>query len=237
MRRDSTELSTCYVGIGFYRDATGAHLDTAVAQVFNQRGDGVVVRGGVAALDKDDRQPHLNAEDANHLLHTALQAFRREHKTLPARCVVHKTSSHSPDEITGFQAAADAADLHSLELLWITRSEHLRLFRPGNNPPLRGTLLRTITDRAVLYTRGTVPFYACYPGMYVPSPLGLRIAQADRNPRALAEEVLALTKMNWNQTQLDARDPITLRTSAQVGGILRLLPQGATINGSYAYYM
>ena len=57
-RRDS-DLSTCYVGVSFYRTTDGEELHTAVAQVFNERGDGVVVRGGTAKISKADRRPHL----------------------------------------------------------------------------------------------------------------------------------------------------------------------------------
>ncbi|WP_327007975.1 hypothetical protein OHA72_12265 [Dactylosporangium sp. NBC_01737] len=36
-------------------------LETSVAQVFNQRGDGVIVRGAPATVSRHDRQPHLGA--------------------------------------------------------------------------------------------------------------------------------------------------------------------------------
>lgn len=39
VRRDS-DLPTCYVGVSFYRTTDGEELHTAVAQVFNERGDG-----------------------------------------------------------------------------------------------------------------------------------------------------------------------------------------------------
>lgn len=47
-----------------------------------------------------------------------------------------------------------------------------------------------------------------------------RLVETESSPEHLAEELLALTKMNWNQTQLDARMPITLRTADRVGEIL-----------------
>ena len=50
-RRDS-DLSACYIGVSFYRTADGEELYTAVAQVFNERDDGVVVRGGTAKISK-----------------------------------------------------------------------------------------------------------------------------------------------------------------------------------------
>ena len=59
--------------------------------------------------------------------------------------------------------------------------------------------------------------------MYIPSPLPFRLVETESSPEYLADELLALTKMNWNQTQLDARQPITIRTADQVGEILRHL--------------
>ena len=48
---------------------------------------------------------------------------------------------------------------------------------------------------------------------------------------------MALTKLNWNQTRLDGREPITLRTAGRVGGILRYLDPDDAVAASYAYYM
>jgi hypothetical protein len=72
-------------------------------------------------------------------------------------------------------------------------------------------------------------------GLYVPHPLLLRAAGA---PTALlATGVLALSKMSWNNAQLDERDPLTLRTAHRVGAILRHAPSEAQIATRYAYYM
>jgi hypothetical protein len=54
---------------------------------------------------------------------------------------------------------------------------------------------------------------------------------------ALAEEILALTKMNWNNTQFDNSMPITVRAARQVGAILKYLDRTSTTPTSYAYYM
>ena len=50
---------------------------TSVAQVFNERGEGLVVPGGNAQQDKDDRSPHLSSADASQLLADALAIRRR----------------------------------------------------------------------------------------------------------------------------------------------------------------
>jgi hypothetical protein len=198
---------------------------------------GVIVRGAPARVSRNDRQPHLARSDAESLLTEALRRYRSEHGHLPARVVLHKTSSYQPEEITGFRAAADNADITTLEMLWLPASDPARLFRPAEHPPLRGTLLSIDDQRHVLYTRGSVPFYGTYPGMYIPSPLPFRCVETESSPGYLADELLALTKMNWNQTQLDARQPITIRTADQVGEILRHLGPHDRPQGRYAFYM
>jgi hypothetical protein len=73
--------------------------------------------------------------------------------------------------------------------------------------------------------------------MYIPCPIGIRPVTPTRNPRELAAEVLALTKMNWNQTRLDGRLPVTLRTANQVKSVLRLCPSDQAVATRYAHYM
>ncbi len=160
-----------------------------------------------------------------------------EHHHLPARVVLHKTSSYTDDEIAGFRAAAGHADADMLEMLWLPADDPVRLFRSAAHPPLRGTLLSVNDQRHILYTRGSVPFYGTYPGMYIPSPLPFRLVETESSPEYLADEMLALTKMNWNQTQLDGRQPITIRTADRVGEILRHLGPNDRPQGRYAYYM
>jgi hypothetical protein len=237
LRRASTDLATCFVGISFYRAAASDNLDTAVAHIFNERGDGVIVRGGTAHVSRDDRQPHLLAADANALLLNALAVYKREHRTLPARVAIHKSSRFTTEETEGFSAAADDRELHALDLIWITNSEDALIFRPGAAPPLRGTFMSLGSSEHLLYTKGSVGFYSTYPGMYVPRPVGLRPARLTISPRELAIEILALSKMNWNQSRLDGRYPITLQTAEQVKHILRFCDPSIEIATRYAQYM
>jgi hypothetical protein len=237
MPRHSTDLPTCYVGVSFYRTPDGEELHTAVAQVFNERGDGVVVRGGTAKISKTDRQPHLTDSDARKLLGDALAEYRRTHGHQPARIVLHKTSRFTAQEIGGFRGAVDDRDIDFLELLWIQRRAAPHLFRTGQLPPLRGTSVQLDERSLLLYTRGSIPYFRTYPGMYVPQPLLIRPATDGTDLRSAAIDVLAMSKMNWNNTRLDERDPLTLRTASRVGAILKHVPQDAQIATRYAYYM
>ncbi|AYG02342.1 argonaute/piwi family protein [Gryllotalpicola protaetiae] len=237
MTRASEDLTSCFVGVAFYRDSAGDTLQTSVAQVFNQRGDGVIVRGAPARQSRDDRQPHLTENDAKGLLTQSLASYRREHRTMPARVMLHKTSSFTDAEQRGFRAAAVDDHIDLLELVWLPRGDSVRLFRRGEFPPLRGTMLSLSEQRHVLYTRGSVPLYKTYAGMYVPSPLPFRLVDTESSAEEIGTELLTLSKMNWNATQMDGRLPITIRTAESIGGILKHLSPGETPAPRYAYYM
>ena len=235
--RSYADTTTCYLGISFYRSANQQSVHTSVAQLFNEKGEGMVVSGGPAAVLKDDRAPHLSEADSHDLVTRALDAYRSEHLTFPARLVVHKSSRFTAEERAGIEEAAEDARVDLVELVWVSRQHPIRLFRHGERPPLRGTMLSLSRDRLLLYTKGSISFYGTYPGMYIPTPLLLRPVEGTVDPGRLAAETLSLTKLNWNQSQLDGHLPITLQASAKVRAILRHLPvEGATAR-QYAHYM
>jgi len=236
--RDPRRRTRCYVGVSFTRADDDSQLHTSVAQVFNELGDGVIVRGALARRSGDDKQPHLAEVDARELLDGALRRYREEHGTAPADITVHKTSSFDQHETRGFLAAADTANLHSCDLVWVTDAEDAFMIRGASNyPPMRGTLLSLDEGHHALYTHGSVPYYKTYPGMYIPRPLGVRVADSDRSVEDIASEILALSKLNWNRARLDARKPITLLTARRVGEVLRHVPEEVAPATRYAYYM
>lgn len=234
--RDPDALTTCYVGVSFYESLDKTRLLTSLAQVFNERGDGVVVRGGAAQVAKDDRQPHLDEAGADNLLAIALDAYEREHRTSPARIVLHKSSLFNEHERSGFTGALKARRIYSADFLTLHQSD-TKLFRTSFYPSLRGTLLALDDNSLALYTRGSVDFFSTYPGLYAPQALGIRLQGTEQTSLFLAEEILALTKMNWNNTQFDGFEPIDLRGARQVGKILKYVPEGKRIQPRYSYYM
>lgn len=235
--RSFADTTTCYLGVSFYRSADQTLLHMSVAQLFNERGEGVVVKGGPAAVLKEDRQPHLTEDDAHDLVAAALTAYRKEHGNYPARLVIHKTTGYTDHERTGFEGAAEDVGIEVVELIWLSESDPTRLFRPGTHPPLRGTLISLADDRHILYTKGSIDFYGTYPGMYIPAPLAIRPVELSQDPGQLVAETLALTKLNWNHSQLDGHLPITLHAAAKVKAILRHLPSDSVTARHYAHYM
>jgi hypothetical protein len=234
--REATALTVCYVGISFYRSLDRTNLLTSVAQVFNERGEGVVVQGGTASISKEDRQVHLSEEHAYGLLKRALKSYRDVHKTMPARIVIHKSSRFNENEMSGFGAVVTEERVETYDFLSISDSS-ARLYRGGEYPPLRGTLLTCDEEDMVLYTRGSVEFFETYPGKYLPVPLRIHCDSTEETHKFLAREILALTKMNWNHTQFDGSEPVTLRAARQCSSVLRYCLEGSPIEPRYSYYM
>ena len=235
LKRDPRELRTSYVGVSFYRTADGEAVQTSTAQMFDERGEGLILRGGRAAENSEDRSPHLSAENAFDLLSRSLKTFRRQHGHYPARVVMHKTSNFNPDEIDGFNQALDELDIDYGDYLYMAKS-FIRLYRPGLYPPLRGTLIRFDPAQAALYTKGSVEFFRTYPGLYVPKPVLLRAQRLGQPMTHIAEETLALSKMNWNNTQFDGGMPVTIVAAQQVGEILKYV-EGDHFAPRYSFYM
>ena len=234
-RRDG-DLRTCYLGISFYESLDRETLQTAIAQVFDERGSGVILKGGTAKKSTEDRQVHLERSDIQDLITRALKAYDDEHHHSPARLIVHKTSRFNSSEQKGVRLAADGAAVKHVDMLSLGPC-FIRLFRDGYYPPLRGTAVELTEDETLLYTRGTSPFYEEYPGLYVPKTLRLRFDSITSSKAELLESALILTKMNWNNTQMDELYPITIRGAKEVGAILKHVPPAGKIEAHYKYYM
>lgn len=65
------------------------------------------------------------------------------------------------------------------DLIWVSENLPITMYREGDYPPLRGTLIGAGRE-AVLFTRGSVPVYRTYPGMRVLRPLMLPPTQTIR---------------------------------------------------------
>lgn len=235
LARQPSTLTTCYVGVSFFKSLAGDKLMTSVAQVFDERGEGLVVQGGSASYDKDDRSPHLSAEDAQELLAGGLATYRREHKTMPARLVMHKTSYFNVQEKEGFTRAAEDEKLEVLDLVTVRRSG-ARVLRAGDSPMVRGTAMLFDEKSGIVYLKGTVPYFQVYPGAYIPRALEFIREDGETGASELARELIELSKLNFNNTQFDTGDPITVRAARRVGDILKHVPSGKKVNSRFRYF-
>ncbi|HEY5618593.1 MAG TPA: hypothetical protein VIK60_11660, partial [Vicinamibacterales bacterium] len=67
--------------------------------------------------------------------------------------------------------------------------------------------------------------------------LEISIARAESTASQLATEMLALSKLNWNNTQFDGGEPITVRAARRVGDILKCVPEGGHVQPGFRFFM
>ncbi len=236
MLRKDLSQTTCYAGISFFKSRDKKTTQTSIAQIFNEFGKGIILRGEEVPMKKNDPVPHLTEEQAYQLLKMSLEEYYEALKIFPKRLVLHKTSNYNQAELIGFKNATKDSRVDTIDLISIQPSR-IRLYREKQYPPLRGTQY-TLNDKShTLYTRGSVPFYETYPGKYIPEPLSIRLFEYDESPDLICSEILALTKMNWNNTQFDRKYPITIECARNVGEILKYLEADEVMQLKYSFYM
>jgi argonaute-like protein implicated in RNA metabolism and viral defense len=228
--------SVCFVGIGFYRSRDRRTLRTSLAQIFDELGNGVILRGTPIQIPKDDRIPHLTEEQAYQLLSRALSEYEIALDTSPARLVIHKSSKFNGAELEGFRQATKEMRVNTVDFVTILDTK-LRLLREGIYPPYRGTHIEIDNTTHLLYTRGAVKYYRTYTGKYIPQPLEIRIVESDESPGQICKEILGLTKMNWNNTQFDGKYPITIECARKVGQIMKYVDENEKPQIRYSFYM
>ncbi|MBN1185692.1 MAG: hypothetical protein JXB49_25650 [Bacteroidales bacterium] len=234
--RDNSRITSCFAGISFYKTRDRKSVHTSLAQLFDDLGNGVILRGSPVEISKEDRQPHLDENHAYSLIKGIIQEYTSIHHTNPARLVLHKTSNYNEEELSGFQKAIEELRVAYVDYITILDS-NTRLFRNGMYPIQRGTHIEIDDSTHLLFTKGSIDYYQTYPGLYVPRPIEIRIVESEESAETICEEILSLTKMNWNNTQLDGKYPITIECARKVGLIMKYIPQGITPQSRYSFYM
>src|SRR5262249_55585894 len=131
----------------FFEGLDSSSLQTSSAQLFDERGEGLILKGGPGLKDKTDRQPYLSALDAFNLTRTALLSYKKEHGNYPARLVVHKTSRFHPEEGEGFQKAIEQSEIEIADFIWMPRRAPVRLFATASIRRCAGRRCVSTTSR------------------------------------------------------------------------------------------
>lgn len=228
--------NTCFIGISFHhlKRREGDVMYASLAQAFSNEIEPFALKGALVPHNQNrERQPYLQEAQAANLMAEVLAKYEALAGVLPARVVVHKTSTYQPEEEQGFRSAAET-QISACDLIWL-RSTAFRLIRRGMQEPWRGTWC-TIGPESYLFTSGYVSWWDEYPGPHIPAPLEIgSCGKTDMRERA--REILALTKMNWNSSEGLGRYPITISFARKVGMLMTELSDNQTPNPSYRFYM
>lgn len=217
----------CYIGLVFKRDEsnTDQRYACCAAQMFLDSGDGVVFK----RVDGPWYIPgtntfHLSTEAAKKIIGMAVDAYKEHHEgnKPPSELFIHGKAQFDDDEWKGFSQAVDVGT--NLVGVRIRDESHFKLFRKQTRAVLRGTAYIRNRRTAYLWTKGFIPRLQTYPGRAVPKPLLVDVCRGSADINTVLNDIMALTKLNYNTCVFADGSPVTLRFADAVGEILTAGP-------------
>ena len=235
-RLPQTGPETCFVGISFHHlRTTRRHIvQSSLAQAFSSEGEGFAIRGDAVPAEPDQgRNVHLSEEQAFNLATSIVKEYATRAGGAPVRVVIHKTTHFDAAELNGIRTAL--VDIPIVDLVTLVPSS-LRLLRLGAYPPNVGTLCTVNKTSSFLFTSGFMPELRTYPGPHVPQPFEIRM-QLGGDKLDAAQDILNLTRMNWNTADIRSKWPVTLSFARRVGGILDEFGDAEPGETSFRYFV
>ncbi len=237
----------CYIGLVFktFPDQPVKQYACSAAQLFMSDGDGTVFRGNNGLwVGKNENEFHLDQPEAYNLLNLALSDYYRYNsRTYPKELFIHGRAEFSPEEWAGFQKAAREHDSDiKIAGIVIKDGALLKLFRDthygfANFGILRGIAAIVNSREAYLSTRGFVPRLNTSTSLEVPNPLHVRISRGDTHIRTVLNDIMKLTKLNYNCCIHGDGKPVTLRFSDVIGSILTATDKWKEERRQFRYYI
>ena len=235
----SAREGVCYIGIAFRRTSKSGDDRTAccAAQMFLDSGDGIVFLGEYGPwYSPDNYQFHLSKTAAQNLLQGVLDTYQELEGKQLREVFLHSRSSISDEEFEGFMEACP----ENVKLIGIRarlNRNNPRLFRTGDMPTLRGTFWKINDQSGLLWGTGFKPRIATYNGWEVPVPLRIDIQHGEASIERVAQDIFALTKLNYNACHLGDSQPVTVGFSDAVGEILVSNPTVTDRKPNFKFYI
>lgn len=209
-----------FIGLS-YTQPRGDHRRRLMgyANVFSEYGRWLFYSGSTTAFDYEHRAKHLGA-----LMQDTLEKLRPRLNQTPS-IHIHYSARFSNHDI---RAILDVVRQRCPEgvftFVWINSHHHVRFYdgRPETNGSLpRGSFVLGSPNQLYLSTTGYNP-YRKLMGTPVTPEINVRrynpdgTARDDLDPKALATQVLALTKLNWASTDALCAEPITTKFAGDI---------------------
>lgn len=228
----------CYIGLVFKED--DKHLDPGssccAAQMFLDSGDGVIFKGAVGPWRRPGKGGfHLNKIAARELIQLALQSYTQKKGVAPKELFLHGKVRFNDEEWAGFESGVDSST--NLVGIRIRDTNEIKLFRKGKHPVLRGVAFVRDARTAFLWTKGYIPRLQTYPGREVPKPLLVDVCRGKVDIETVLNDIMALTKLNYNACIFADGEPVTLKFADSIGEILTAGPLGDIPPLPFRYYI
>lgn len=192
------------------------------------------------------KNPFMSKDDARRTGETIRQLFFDARLKLPERVVLHKRTHFTRDQREGL--AHGLGGVKHIDMLEIQIDNALRYvasvptsdgkYDDDSFPVRRGTAMKLDDYTALIWVHGATtalnPRFKYFQGKRrIPAPLTVRRHAGRTDLRPLAEEILGLSKMNWNTFDLYTKLPATLHSSNEIARIGSLLQRSGS--GSFDY--
>ena len=236
---DNLSDDTAFVGLGFSIDRTASphqHVILGCSHIYSARGEGLQYRlSKVENPIMRGRNPFMSKDDARRVGETIRELFYEAHSKLPSRVVLHKRTPFRRDEREGLLDGL--GNVEQIDMLEIQTDNALRYVASQNRygkidednfPVRRGTAVQLDNYTALLWVHGATtavnPRLKYFQGKRrIPAPLTIRRHVGQTDLRQICEEILGLSKMNWNTFDLYTKAPATLHSSNEIARIGSLL--------------
>ncbi|WP_303920878.1 hypothetical protein [Draconibacterium sediminis] len=229
----------CYVGLVYKKDERSGDTRNAccAAQMFLDSGDGTVFRGAVGPWYNDKtKEFHLRRRQAKELINIAVETYKEKKGGYPKELFIHARTRFNWEEWRGFSdAVPDSTNLVGIS---ISDKKPLKIYRPDSNfPMLRGLAYIQSDKSGFLWSKGYVPRLETSLAMEVPNPLFIEISKGQSDIKTVMQDILALTKLNYNACIYGDGIPVTLRFADSIGEILTASPLSNTPPLAFKYYI
>ena len=228
---DSTE--TAFVGLGYaVRQNVRNHVVLGSSQIFDGNGNGLKFL--LQPIEKPvfyNKNPFMSKDDAFRLVSNIRNTY---HKIDPViglkKLVLHKTTHFTKEEMEGICNALEGID--NIELLQIQQFSYwkaIKLYKDnatqkhkfGNYPIERGSIIQLDDFSFLLWTHGLVESSEIQGKYYqgkrgIPVPLLIKRFRGTDPIEVVANDILKLTKMNWNGAELYKTLPVTIDFSKRL---------------------
>ena len=236
------QQDTAFVGIGYSVDKHKGHNKVVLgcSHIYNSLGQGLKYKLSKVEDCTFDSQnnPYLSYQDAYKFGAMIRELFLNAMGEIPKRVVVHKRTYFKPEEIKGIADSLAKTGITAIDLIEINYEPSAKFvalysspqeIKPNLFPLSRGSCFLIDNYTALLWTHGIVQSVRVEKNSYfqggkgIPIPIKIIKHHGFTNINTIANEILGLTKMNWNSFDLYSKLPATIQTSNEIARIGWLL--------------
>lgn len=249
---------TAYAGIGYSvkRGKNKSNIVLGCSHIYNSDGLGLKyrlsnIKENEVTFDNKNN-PYLSYNEAYKFGMNICELFYETMQSLPDRVVIHKRTEFKKHERDGIIDSLKKAGVNNIDLVSINfeKDQKFIAMKVKNNKTMadsfpigRGTCIIVNDNQLLLWVHGIVPSvrnpnYRYYQGgRSIPSPLLITHHYGHSDMITIADEILGLTKMNWNSFNMYTKLPATIDSSNQIAIIGSLFSSFDKTTYDYRYFI